>query len=865
MISTSIVSRGGLLAAAGTAVLLMTVGMNAHGAEPGSSERAAVIEEVVVTARRTEESLQDVPIAITAFSESDLDRKSIKTPIDLMFHSPSLTMTTAYGGLNGSFTVRGLSLGTTTYFAEVPAGPTNPAAPLFDIESVQVLNGPQGTQFGRANTAGAVLITPNGPDLSAREGSFRVTAGNYGRNELTGVLNVPLIEGELALRIAGNRTRRDGYMKLLETGEEVSDTDMDSLRVSLEWSPGDGRFTNSSIFNLWRVDQKPSVYTLAAYNPDFSLYNLPASIDAPGGAAVGGAVFGGVCASAVGFGLSPSTNDCIDERLRILAAFKPDLEAEMARLSGGDSAKRRTPAPDFVQKEELEQYTFINTTEYNFGEVGPTTLGVKNIFGYEQSTGTTGWMVDGFGGRIQGAIALNNLANYNYSSSANQVGNQPVYEKGPSTKQYTNELQFQGDINNGLVNWILGGYYQRVELPSNTDGVRNMYQVFEGVLTPNLGWQPAFPFQDGGYTEQEAAFVQATFDLSSWFPAVAGVHLTGGFRRSWDEEKLDTVGVSVSYPSGEMVPGNPATSRSKSDGDNTSISLDVQVTDDLLVYLARREGYRPGGQNQVIASIGLPNYSPAYGPETVEDWELGLKYAFATDAVQGRLNIAAYRADYTDIQRTLRAFVNGASAVYQANVAEARLEGIEVQGSFVSGPWQLDLTYSYGDAGYEEWVGSDPFNLIRPGDPMCLPESTAEACLLDLSGNAIPNTPKHQASATVSYDIPINEQYGQLMASFTVSHRSRAYLVGESERNIQIFGDDILDAISVPSYERYDARLDWSNVFGSNFDAGLFVYNATDELYAVSAVTQMTTLGMGVKMYAPPRTWGAELTYRFGQ
>jgi iron complex outermembrane receptor protein len=513
----------------------------------------------------------------------------------------------------------------------------------------------------------------------------------------------------------------------------------------------------------------------------------------------------------------------------------------------------------------MEQYTFINTTEFDFGEFGPSTLSVKNIFGYQSSTGTTGWMVDGFGGRIQGAVALNSIATYNYSSSANQAGNQPVYEKGPDTELYTNELQFRGDVSDGLISWILGGYYQREVLPSNTDGVRNMYQVFDGVLTPNLGWQPAFPFQNGGYTEQKAGYIQASVDLSDLFPVVAGVHLSGGFRRSWDKEKLKTIGVSVSYPSGAMVPGDPATSQSKSDGDNTSITLDVQVTDDLLVYLARRDGYRPGGSNQVIASVGLPNYAPTYGPETVKDWELGLKYAFSTDALQGRLNVAAYRADYTDIQRVFRAFVGGASAVYLANVAEARLEGIEVQGNFLMGRWQLDLVYSYGDAGYRDWVGSDPFNLIRPGNPLCLPESTDEVCLLDLTGNAIPNTPKHQVSATVSYDIPINDQYGNLMASVNFSHRSRSYLVGESERNLQIFGDEILDAISQPSYERVDLRLDWSNIFDSSFDAALYVNNATDEVYAVSAVTQMTTLGMGVQLYAPPRMWGAELSYRFGQ
>jgi len=168
----------------GLALLLM-MSLGTEAAQAATAE--PTIEEIVVTARRTQENLQDVPMVITAFDSDDLERKSIRNSRDLMFHTPSLTARTSQGGLHGGYSIRGLSGGVTTYnyHAEAPLGPRTVTGTLLDIASVQVLNGPQGTQFGRANTAGAVLVTPATPDLEDFDAEPSATGGNHDQRGFT--------------------------------------------------------------------------------------------------------------------------------------------------------------------------------------------------------------------------------------------------------------------------------------------------------------------------------------------------------------------------------------------------------------------------------------------------------------------------------------------------------------------------------------------------------------------------------------------------------------------------------------------------------------------------------------------------------
>jgi len=191
-----------------------------------AAERASALEEVIVTARRKEESIQDVPISISAFNQKQLEERNIVTASDLATYTPSLSSNERFGSDNSSFAIRGFTqeLRTTAsvgvYFADVvaPRGGGNitggdgagPGA-FFDLQNVQVLKGPQGTLFGRNTTGGAVLLVPQKPTHNL-EGYTEASAGNYDLKRAQGIINVPFGERARA-RFGVDYQRRDGYFR----------------------------------------------------------------------------------------------------------------------------------------------------------------------------------------------------------------------------------------------------------------------------------------------------------------------------------------------------------------------------------------------------------------------------------------------------------------------------------------------------------------------------------------------------------------------------------------------------------------------------------------------------------------------------
>ncbi|MFT3976461.1 MAG: TonB-dependent receptor [Sphingomonas bacterium] len=833
--------------------------------EEGARAADTGIQDIIITARRTEENLQKVPIAVTALTEAALREKGTVNLTDVQFSAPSVQMTTAYGRLSGGFSIRGLSGGVQTYFAEVAGGPTEAGAPFYDIANVQVLNGPQGTLFGRANTAGAVLVTPAKPEFNRLIAELDYQRGSYNLNRMTGIANLPIIEDQLALRVAVNQYHRDGDTRAIGSNQRLNEDNSWGLRASLLWRPGGGRFTNYAVVDWFDVDQAPGGFVLSAINTNLPLYNLPGGISAPGGLAAGTATFGAVCNTAVAAGLSPSVNACIDQRLRIAATFKPALIAELARAGAGGDAVRSVPHdPNLRLDEVLRRITFVDQAEFDFGHVGPTTLTLRNIFGYQAVTGVTAWDVDGLGGLVQSAVAVATTAAYATTPSGQQFGNTAIYRPGPYQKTYTNETQLRGTIGDKALDWNIGYYYQNTPSIRNLDGIRNLSRVYSGITLPTLGYNPSFPFADGGYTRQQAVFGQATLDFGAFASSLSSIHLTGGLRKSWDKSSLTTAAVSTSLPSGAYVPGATSTATTESSGTNYTVSLDWQATSDLLLYAAHRKGYRPGGINQVLNATGLPNYSPTYAPETVKDIELGIKYGFRVGGVSGRLNAAAYNVDYSNIQRLFSAAVNGVTTTYNVNASAARIRGFELQAQIKAGGLSIDGSYAYSDPKFTSWLGADPLGLIKPGNAACLPGSTAALCLLNLADTPFPNISRHQASLTTRYAVPVGATgESEVALSATGYYQSRRYFSDAATRNIQVYGEGVRDAISQAPFGRLNLRLEWNNVADSRLSLAAFVNNVTNKDYALTAVTQLHSLGTAVKLYGEPRIFGLEARFRF--
>ena len=223
-----------------------------ENADPQSGSAAGggadgTVEALIVTAQKREEDIQDVPIAISAFTQEDLTRSQVAGGPDLMTQVPNMTFTkTNFTGY--SVQIRGIgtqAISATTDPAVAVAFNNTPfirnrffEQEFYDLQRVEVLRGPQGTLYGRNATAGVVNIISQKPKFIA-EAKLSGDVSNYNSSRLEGMVNIPLVEDKVALRIAGAWTKRDGYATNELTGNPIDGRDLWSTRVTLRVSPND--------------------------------------------------------------------------------------------------------------------------------------------------------------------------------------------------------------------------------------------------------------------------------------------------------------------------------------------------------------------------------------------------------------------------------------------------------------------------------------------------------------------------------------------------------------------------------------------------------------------------------------------------
>ena len=233
-----------------------------NGQEIDADSGAAGLEEIVVTATKREKSLQDVPMSISALTTADITRQGIETVDNFAAQIPGISMHQGTKTSNSNLSVRGINIAAVIpgtgqqaaaiYYDDVPvtsAGPMIPDPRLFDVERIEVLRGPQGTLFGSGTLSGAVRIITNKPDLNGFDALGSVDLGTTDSDSLrqryNGMVNVPLIDGKLALRAVGYVRDEEGYVDNIATGIDNANGQEDwGGRISLKWAPND-RFTAS--------------------------------------------------------------------------------------------------------------------------------------------------------------------------------------------------------------------------------------------------------------------------------------------------------------------------------------------------------------------------------------------------------------------------------------------------------------------------------------------------------------------------------------------------------------------------------------------------------------------------------------------
>ena len=225
-----------------TATLLGTLLMTTAFAVPALAQ----IETVTVTAEKRVEDIQNVPIAVTAYNAEDIAAHQLNQFKDLQFSTPNVTYTK--GNFTGSnFQIRGIGITAVGYDAESGvavheddvflANPPLAEANFYDLESIEVLRGPQSTLYGRGATGGTVNIRTAKPNLEEFSAYGMGSYGNYNSSELQGYVNIPLITDVAGIRLAGDWTRRDGVVENIADGSKIDSQNTYSLRGSLRFQP----------------------------------------------------------------------------------------------------------------------------------------------------------------------------------------------------------------------------------------------------------------------------------------------------------------------------------------------------------------------------------------------------------------------------------------------------------------------------------------------------------------------------------------------------------------------------------------------------------------------------------------------------
>lgn len=617
--------------------------------DPGPSQKneessaAAIADEsaanlIVVTAQRREQALERTPVAVAVVSGEALATRAIVTEADLQTAVPGLTIKASQTANQLNYSLRGQTVDAFStsrpsvlpYFNEVQVGGAGSTA-FYDLGSIQVLKGPQGTLFGRNSTGGAVLFTSAKPTRFF-EGYMLGRVGNYDNVYVEGAANLPVVSDSVLLRIAGAFQRRDGFQFNLFSGERFGNVERENIRVSLRLSP------NASITNDTVVD-----YAHA------------------GGNSVSGVAYTGRPASA-----SPPfvpTNILYSPALDLIfgpgawAAYlaahpkaNPEgFDAEIAAQQGRGPFLVNSDTPNF-HRSKLLIASNITTIDIN------SDMQVKNILGYVRRRQLDAGEFDGtvFGADDNGDIG-----------------------RGGVLRQFSEELQLLGKTFGKQLEYITGIYYS-----SERNHDRSLAQILD--LLPFI---PPTNQQNAGVTKNEtiAGYAHGTMDLGE-ISGLEGLKFIAGARYSSEqiEFRRDSDDVYVLNPNPAFLDAQIETFNSLS----WQLGLEYQATSNLLLYGVTRRSNRSGGFNQFAPPLaGFGNEGGgAYRPEVATDIELGAKYR-GDIGVPARFNLAFYDMNVKNIQRANYVQILGNLAGLTVNVPEAKITGFELDGSVDPANW----------------------------------------------------------------------------------------------------------------------------------------------------------------------------------
>lgn len=842
-----------------------------------------VLEEVVVTARKREENIQETPLAVTALSGKDLRDQGVDNVQDLSRSVPSLQINK---GQSNQIYIRGI--GERTGFVRVDPTVGVYLDDLFlpradgqlldtvDVESLQVLRGPQGTLFGKNTTGGALVLSLAKPD-NEFYGYIEGGLGNFDQRSVRGTVNVPITDN-FYTRYTVNINKRDGFSEDRSDGDTAQE-DAKSFLFQTRWDASE-TVSVDTLFSFSESDAKIQQSNCIIGNDDALFVD----------------------------GLALLWPNDVDASQGI--AYRENCENN-SRANQGDLTTDKGPNP--LLNQNLIARLFGVTVNWELNE----NYSVKAVLGYRSATEDVIQTSDNDGGIEDISEAIN---------------------QEPSDRESASfELQLNGSAFDGRVNFVTGLFAAMEEntetftLVSNLVGIdqsslaqlaagqrpdRPATAAGTGIVVGALTGDPVLRNRFGLDNTTLAAFFQSSWDITDALQLTLGVRYTEETRKS----TLETTGTDFEDVTARLVaagfqPLNPGTipllpgSEQLDSGQNlftfpgpwnnpalgprgavglaydqfsdlngdgipdyvldednkrfteadevftattpmASLSyifdeyaLENTPLDSLTAYLTLAQGFK-SGFSEPRGADGLARIEP----EEVDNIELGFKMDMFDRSL--RLNMAGYRTDYTNIQLiTVSQDSQGTLVVVFTNAGEAVIEGFEAEAQWLPFPGAfINLNYSLNNYYYEQF---DDTNLADLAIGMTVTP-------VDRTDEPFPAAPTESVSLGSQFSFPTD--FGIITPRLDVSWKSEIFFGLDATSAERYFEDESL--AGADEYFLVDFRLTWATEDGPT-RVTAFVKNAFDKRYITGTASVLDSLGTFNQIYGEPRIYGISVFHEF--
>ena len=770
--------------AKGGAMLLGTTILCTSGTALAQQNNTDDDRDIVVTASKREENLQDVPLAITAIGTERLQELQVKEFQDVVKFLPSVTIQTLAPGFSQVY-FRGVASGENanhstslptvgTYLDEMPITTIQGALDIhaYDFARVEALAGPQGTLYGASSMAGTIKLVTNRPDTSGTYGSVGLELNSVTRGGIGGVaegfVNARLSD-RAALRIVGWYRHDAGYI------DNIAGTRVYPISQNTD-TDGDGE--NDTVINLPGDDITQNNADLVEKD-----YN---TVDTYG--------------ARLALGIE------LDDDWTI----RPTLMGQIQKANGSFAQERSSAVTRSLQtvqyNPERSDDKWIQAALTIEGKIGNWDLTVTGghlrrktltdsdysdyAYFYDALFGSAVYLYDNAGDQISPNQYIKGIDRYRRN-----FGEIRVASPADARIRFIGGLFYQRQSHNIEQHYIIDNLSDDLEVPTTVDNI----------------WLTKQQRVDRDY----AAFGELSFDITD------KLTLTGGGRLyKFDNSLVGFFGYNnpgfssnpvYACQGPAVVDGSPCTNldkRTKKTDFIHKLNLTYKFTDDVMMYATWSRGFRPGGINR-RGSL------PPYGSDTLDNYELGWKTSFGPV----RFNGAVYQEDWKNIQLSFLG-PNGLSEVRNAGIA--RIRGIEADVSYRSGGFSLSMGGSYNDATIRR-----DFCAIANADFDCTLAGSdgTENALLAPSGSRLPVTAKFKGNAVARYEFPVGGMDGHVQ--FAVNH------IGKRRSDLRTLENDI-----VGDFKAYTTADISVGVKGEAWSAELFATNLFDSRGVINSAVQ---------------------------